>query len=117
MTEYPRSKQKQKGLTLDDFEIRYANIRRNDTKRENCTVAGCKNPRDSTRFGGKSTCCAYHRLLFDFWSCELPHGKPLLEYSQRGRRIAFSRWLKSAGKEDCDAIVLKMAHEPINWDC
>lgn len=35
-------------LTLEDFEVRYRNIRRDIPNVENCSVRGCKNPRDST---------------------------------------------------------------------
>jgi len=105
-------------LTLKDFEIRYKNIRKQNPKVKQCSVNGCHNPRDSTPSFGESTCCAYHRLLFDFWSADVVPDK-FHHYlkSQKGRRRAFTNWLNRVGKEVLDKIVLRMAHEPINWEC
>src|SRR3989304_6736715 len=104
-------------LTLADFEIRYVNIRKHNPKVQDCSVAGCKNPRDSTPLGGNDTCCAYHRLLFDFWSCEGSDFGKFQHYlcNQRARRSAFTRWRNKTGKEACDQIVLKLGNEGINW--
>ena len=102
-----------KKFTFEDFEIRYRNIRRDKPSVENCSVKGCKNPRDSTEYSGEDTCCAYHRLLFDYWSSDVDN---LLKMPQRGRRTAFTQWRNKLGKEACDAIVLRMALEPINWE-
>lgn len=103
-------------VTLEDFEIRYRNIRKQNPKVKKCSLKGCDNPRDSTPLLGEDTCCAYHRLLFDFWTCDVPH-KPIFKYSQKGRRRAFTNFLNRTGKEDLDKIVLEMAQEPINWEC
>jgi hypothetical protein len=110
-------------LTLKDFEIRYINIRKAKPNVKNCSVKGCHNPRDSTEGMGEDTCCAYHRLLFDFWSVDVD---PMMRDSdgfqkrltnQKARRTAFTRWRNTTGKETCDNIVLRMALEPINWKC
>ena len=58
-------------VTLKDFETRYENIRRDVPDVKICSVCGCSNPRDSTEMLGVDTSCAYHRLLFDYWSCEV----------------------------------------------
>jgi hypothetical protein len=107
-------------VTLADLEIRYANIRENNPKVKKCSVTGCKNPRDSTPGLGGDTCCAYHRLLFDFWSADVDRDfdssmKHLA--NRRARRVAFTRWRTKMGKEALDKIVLEMAAEPINWEC
>lgn len=102
-------------ITLADLEIRYENIRKANPKVAKCTVYGCNNPRDSTTLLGKSTCCAYHRLLFDFWGADVC--KDVLAYSRKGRRRAFTNWRNKTGKETLDKIVLRMALEPINWEC
>jgi hypothetical protein len=97
-------------IILDDFEIRYKNILSDNPNTPRCSFAGCENPID----GG--TTCAYHRLLFDHWMYEVK-GCDIMNMSQRGRRIAFSRWAHKTGKETCDAIVLDMAQYEINWIC
>jgi hypothetical protein len=108
-----------KKLTLDDLEIRYRNIRNSNPNVKKCTVTGCPNPRDSTELVGEDTSCAYHRLLFDFWSCEVCTPDQTNHYivCQKGRRRAFTNWRNRTGKEALDRIVLKMALEPINWKC
>jgi len=105
-----------KELSLADFEIRYANIRKSKPKVKNCSVKGCKNPRDSTEGMGEDTCCAYHRLLFDFWSADVCRSD-ILKMTRRGRRRAFTNWMNKTGKDTLDKIVLRMACEPINWKC
>ena len=102
-------------ITLEDFEIRYRNIRKAKPKVKKCTIHGCSNPRDYTEYLGEDTCCAYHRLLFDFWSSDVQ--KDILSLSQKGRRRAFTNWMNKIGKVECDKIVLKMSQEPINWSC
>jgi len=106
-------------ITLEDLEIRYNNIRKQNPKVKQCTVSGCKNPRDSTPMLGEDTCCAYHRLLFDFWSSDVMHPDDFYHYlqSQKGRRRAFTNWMNKTGKDELDKLVLRMAHEPINWEC
>jgi hypothetical protein len=106
-------------VSLADFEIRYRNIRRDKPKVKKCSVSTCNNPRDATQFLGEDTCCAYHRLLFDFWSCEVMEPDKLWHYleSQKGRRRAFTNWLNRTPKEKLDEIVLRLAQEPINWEC
>lgn len=106
-------------ITFKDFEKRYLNLRKIRPRIKNCTVAGCKNPRDVTEGMGEDTSCAYHRMLFDFWGMDLLPSKQLEHYmkSQKGRRRAFSNWIRKTGKEECDKIVLKMAQEGINWVC
>lgn len=108
-----------KVVTLEDFEIRYKNIRKSKPDIERCSVVGCKNPRDSTKYLGKDTSCAYHRILFDYWFCEVVAGDRSYYYlgNQRARRAAFTRWRNKVGKEACNRIVLKMAQDPINWEC
>ena len=108
-----------KSITLEDFEIRYKNIRKQNPKVKKCTVAGCNNPRDSTPQLGEDTCCAYHRLLFDFWSSDIAliRGHNVLKMSQKGRRRAFTNWMNRTGKKGLDKIVLRMAQEGINWEC
>jgi hypothetical protein len=108
-----------KKLTLEDLEIRYKNIRKYKPEVENCSVHGCKNPRDSTPSLGEDTCCAYHRLLFDFWSCAVAtiRGHDLLKMTQKGRRRAFTNFLNRTGKKELDKLVLWLAQEPINWEC
>jgi len=82
-------------------------------------VRGCKNPRDSTPLLGEDTSCAYHRLLFDLWICDGVDPRKLDHYmrSQKGRRRAFTNWMRKLGKAKCDEIVLKLAQESINWEC
>jgi hypothetical protein len=105
-------------VTLADFEIRYKNIRKQNLKVKKCSVSGCNNPRDSTPSLGEDTCCAYHRLLFDYWSTDVVPDK-FFHYlkSQKGRRRAFTNWMNRMGKKRLDELVLKMAQEPINWEC
>jgi hypothetical protein len=106
-------------ITLKDLEIRYKNIRKQNPKVKKCTVSGCNNPRDSTPALGEDTCCAYHRLLFDFWSSDVMHPDDFYHYlqSQKGRRRAFTNWMNKMGKTELDRLVLRRAHEPINWEC
>ena len=80
-------------ITLEDFEIRYKNILVSDPKRKCCSSSGCNNPVDYTMLG-EDTSCAYHRLLFDFWSCEVMDMDKFHHYleSQKGRRRAFTNW-------------------------
>ena len=109
----------QDSLTLDDFEIRYRNIRKANPNVKKCTTKGCPNPRDSTDLSGEDTSCAYHRLLFDLWMCDIApiRGHDVTSMTQKGRRRAFTNWQNRTGKEALDRIVLKMALEPINWKC
>jgi len=102
-------------ITLKDFEVRYDNIRKVNPKVKKCSIKNCFNPRDSTPSLGEDTCCAYHRLLFDFWSCECVEN-PLV-FTQKGRRRTFTNWRNKVGKKKCDKIVLRMAQEGINWEC
>ena len=107
-------------ITLKDLETRYANIRRRVPKIKNCSVANCKNPRDFTPMGGKETTCSYHRLLFDWWICDVvaDMGKMLHYFkSSKGRRRAFTNWRNKTGKEACDKIVLDLAQSGISWEC
>jgi len=106
-------------ITFYDFEKRYQNIREQNPKWKKCSVRGCKNPRDSTPESGEDTCCAYHRLLFEFWSGDVMVNTKFHHYmeSQKGRRRAFTNWRNKIGKEECDRIVLRMAQEGINWIC
>ena len=104
-------------LTLADFEIRYSRLRAERPDLPVCSVEGCENPCDITMLGVDTT-CAYHRLLFDYWSTEIRN--PKMSYymkNQEARRASFARWLKYTGKEKCDRIALEMAREPINWMC
>jgi hypothetical protein len=110
-----------KEVTLADFEIRYANIRKHYPKIENCSVNGCKNPVDITEGMGKDTTCAYHRILFDIWACEVD-GHDFERFcshikNQRDRRAAFTRWRNKIGKDACDKLVLREAQSGINWVC
>lgn len=98
-------------VTFEDFELRYKNIRKEYPDMPNCSVKGCENPID-----GGGTTCAYHRLLFDYWMCEVK-GSGIHSMSRGGIRRAFSRWKNKTGKEICDAIVLDMAQYNINWVC
>lgn len=108
-----------KSVTLEDFEIRYKNIKLQNPKVKKCTVKNCHNPRDSTPLLGEDTTCAYHRLLFDFWSSDVMNPDKFHHYlqSQKGRRRAFTNWMNKIGKSGCDKIVLKLAQEGINWEC
>ena len=105
-------------LTLADFEIRYKNLNESYPDLPSCSVEGCDNPVDVTEGMGIDTSCAYHRLLFDWWMGEI-NDKEIMFYlnHKTERREAFAKWLYETGKELCDEIVLKMAQEPINWDC
>ena len=101
-------------LTLKDFEVRYKKIREANPKVKQCSVSGCRNPIDSTELLGEDTCCAYHRLLFDFWFCDVR----VRNYKKREAQAkAFENWLKRIGKNTQDELALKMAQEPINWKC
>jgi len=106
-------------LSLKDLEVRYENIRKSDPHCQKCSVRGCSNPRDSTPSLGQDTCCAYHRLLFDFWSCDIApiRGHDILAMTQRGRRTAFTHWRNRMGKAELDKLVLRLMTEPINWEC
>ena len=108
-----------KKVTLEDFEVRYQNIRKQNPKVKKCTVKGCPNPRDSTPFLGEDTSCAYHRLLFDFWASEIMDLDKLQHYlqSQKGRRRAFTNWMNKIGKAECDRIVWELSQDRINWEC
>jgi len=105
-------------VTFADFEIRYKNILESNPKIKKCSIKGCNNPVDTTMIG-EDTSCAYHRLLFDFWSYEVMDSDKFFYYleNQRARRSAFTRWRNKIGKEECDKIVLKLAQEGINWQC
>jgi len=107
-----------RNVTLEDFQIRYKNIRLQNPKVKKCSVSTCNNPRDSTPLG-EDTSCAYHRLLFDFWACEVMDNDKLFHYleSQKGRRRAFTNWMNRTGKDGLDKIVLRLAQEGINWEC
>lgn len=106
-----------RSITLEDLEIRYANIRRDYPEIRRCSVVGCKNPRDITMMGIDSS-CAYHRLLFDAWSYDLDSDKMMYYIgNQRARRSAFTRWRNQHGEKTCDEFVLKLAQEGINWTC
>jgi len=112
------SKDETRMITLEDLEVRYEQIRSVNPKVRQCTVRECKNPRDSTKYLGEDTSCAYHRLLFDAWSSEcMDMDKLYYIENQRARRGAFTRWRNKLGKEKCDSIVLRLAQEPINWVC
>ena len=101
-------------VSLEDLEIRYKNIREQNPKVKKCSVKGCNNPRDSTPLLGGDTCCAYHRLLFDFWFCDVR----VRNYKNReAQGKAFENWLKRIGKKTQNELALKMAQEPINWKC
>ena len=102
-------------LSLEDLEIRYRNIRKSNPKIKNCSVKGCPNPRDSTPLLGKDTCCAYHRLLFDFWSSDVVPN--ILTLTKGQRREGFSSWLSATGQAELEKMVLRMMKEPINWEC
>lgn len=105
-------------VTLEDFEVRYKNLRESHPNIVKCSVAGCNNPRDITTHGGEASSCAYHRLLFDAWSYGLDHDKTIYYFeNQRARRIAFTKWRNKLGKEACDSIVLRLAQEGLNWAC
>jgi len=106
-------------ITLEDFEIRYKNIRKQNPKVKQCTMKDCHNPRDSTPLLGEDITCAYHRLLFDFWACEVMDNDKFHHYltSQKGRRRAFTNWMNRIGKAECDKIVLRLAQQGINWEC
>ena len=106
-------------VTLEDFEVRYENIRKEHPNTKTCSTVGCDNPVDVTYHWSQSTSCAYHRLLFDYWGYEVLSGDNLHYYmtNQRARRTAFAKWCNELGKEVCDEIVLKLAQEPINWVC
>ena len=104
-------------LTLVDFFIRYDNIIKNYPDIPKCSVKDCNNPCDITMMGVDSS-CAFHRLLFDWWTGELD-GEKIMYYftNQRARRSAFTRWRNKIGEKECNRIVLEMAHDPINWEC
>jgi len=109
-------------LRLKDLDVRYRNIRKANPRVKKCSVKGCSNPRDSTELLGEDTCCAYHRLLFDYWSSDVRSNPPwssssILQMSRKGRRRAFTNWMNKIGKKERDKIVLKLAQDPINWKC
>ncbi len=109
-----------KSVTLKDLEIRYQNLRKQFPKLKKCSVSNCNNPRDITPSLGKGASCAYHRLLFDYWTCDvLEDMEKIYHYmeSQKGRRRAFTNWRNRTGKKTCDEIVLKLSQEGINWEC
>jgi len=106
-------------LTLEDFEVRYRRLRKLYPDLPKCSVRECDNPCDVTEGMGVDSSCAYHRLLFDYWLYEVMPTEKSHHYfsNQRARRTAFTRWRNKAGKETCDAIVLELAQEAINWTC
>ena len=114
-----KTAQKPSKITLKDFEIRYKNIRKQNPKVKKCSGRSCNNPRDSTPLLGEDTSCAYHRLLFDFWSSDVMDPDDFYHYleSQKGRRRAFTNWMKKLGKAQCNKLVLRLAQEGINWEC
>lgn len=103
-------------VTLKDFNVRYANLRRDYPDNPDCSVEGCHNPVDVTEGMGIDTSCAYHRLLFDYWTCEAIEDTFSFKTRAESRKV-FKDWLEKTGKETCDKLVLEMAKEPINWDC
>jgi len=101
-----------------DFEVRYANIRKNNPNIENCSFEGCLNPVDITEGMGKDTTCAFHRLLFDFWIYEVcVDPMKVIAYSKEERRRRFTEWTNKIGIEKQKEIVLEMAQSTINWMC
>ncbi len=100
-------------VTLEDLEIRYKNIRNKNPRVRQCSVASCRNPRDSTKYLGGDTSCAYHRLLFYHWISVISNSMHPKFYhymaNQRMRRGAFTRWRNKLGKAACDKIVLRLA--------
>ena len=103
-------------VTLDDLEKCYEKIKISFPKTKKCSVYACKNPRDMVEMSTECSTCAYHRLLFDWWSCDVYAGD-LIRLTQKGRRRLFSVWMRKMGKGKCDKIVLKMATDKINWVC
>ena len=112
------SKNKCVPITFADFEVRYSNIRKQTPQIKTCSVSGCKNPRDTTELGEDSS-CAYHRILFDIWCCEVIDSDHFYYYlqNQRARRSAFTHWRNKLGKDKCDKLVLREAQSAINWVC
>ena len=113
-------------VTLDDLEKRYENIKISFPKIKKCSVYGCKNPRDMVEMLTDCNTCAYHRLLFDWWSCDVYGGYLILltrkdrrrkDRRRKDRRRLFSVWMRKTGKSKCDEIVLRMAEDKINWIC
>lgn len=105
-------------ITLEDFEIRYKNLREAHPNIGTCSVVGCNNPRETTPYGGEDSTCAYHRLLFDAWSYGLDDDKRMYYWmKQQARRLAFTKWRNKLGEKTCDELVLKLAQEAINWAC
>ena len=104
-------------VTLEDFEIRYKNLRREHPDIPICSVEWCENPADITEMGLDSS-CAYHRLLFDSWMYSLSTREIMgLMGDTVERRKLFKQYMNRLGKEKCDKIVLEMAQEAINWAC
>lgn len=106
-------------VSLKDLEIRYKNLKESYPEIKQCSIIGCKNPRDITELLGKDTTCAYHRLLFDYWIMEIVNPDIFDKYfnNQKARRSAFTRWRNKMGDDSCNEIVLRLAQEPINWKC
>ena len=103
-------------ITLDDFEKRYANIRKQHPYIGQCNTEGCRNPPDITPGLGLDSSCAYHRMLFDFWLYERMDPIPEMENTLL-RREAFGKWNDVITDQVRDDIVLKSAQEQINWAC
>lgn len=115
-----KNKKNIKKVTFKDFDVRYENLKKENPSLPNCSFEGCKNPVDITAMGMDSS-CAYHRLLHDEFLYNgggqeihpmAPKGLSREEYRKK-----FKEWADKLGKKKCDAIVLKMAQEPLNWAC
>ena len=105
-------------FTLEDFEVRYKNLRESYPDIDTCSVEGCENPVDVTEGLGFSTTCAYHRLLFDSWMYALTTREIMgLMGDTVERRNLFKQYMNRLGKAKCDKLVLEIALEPINWAC
>ena len=103
-------------VTLEDFEKRYANIRKQHPHIGQCNHEGCRNPPDTTPLLGLDSSCAYHRLLFDHWLYEKMDPVPEME-TVLLRREAFGKWADETDDARKDEIVLRSARDPINWEC
>lgn len=78
------------GVTFEDFEIRYKNLREQYPELGNCTFEGCTNPRDITGLG-VDTSCSYHRMLFDHWLYDVDT-ESAMNPNTKIRRKLFREW-------------------------
>lgn len=112
-------KKKPETITLADLDIRCQALLKKFPGNPKCELDG--KPVDVT-LTGADTSCPYHRLLHDQFLYEEGGHELQLKMAEgtltrEAYRLNFQCWMLRKGKVACDAIVLEMANDPLNWEC